>query len=357
MNLFNAYRNQGKKEDTQDLIDRDGVRGLIRGLSAIVGVMWLMVCGMVVAQGVPIVADDTKVNRIGVSGNGDDAWLVNVNAPNERGLSVNYFNEFNVRSNGVVLNNAAKAALLQQLTVGGSRQVSANPNYAGLSQGAKVILNQVTSSKRSVLEGYLEVAGDRAAVVIANPNGITCDGCGFVNVNRVGLVGGTAELDNAGNLSGYRVSGDVQVGRGGMEVMEADYASVIGTAVQLQGVIVGNKSTTVEVVATGNKGKLNQADIDIAELGGVYSGVVKLKATGNGVGVKVNENTGRVEEDIKIGNDGKVLIRGGNREDEEGNSGGLISTGGGIDVKAGTVEILDDGFVVGTTATDDLVRN
>ncbi|WP_196303671.1 two-partner secretion domain-containing protein, partial [Ralstonia solanacearum] len=36
---------------------------------------------------------------------------------------------------------------------------------------ARIIVNQVTSTSPSTLQGYLEVAGPRAEVVIANPNG------------------------------------------------------------------------------------------------------------------------------------------------------------------------------------------
>jgi filamentous hemagglutinin family protein len=39
---------------------------------------------------------------------------------------------------------------------------------------ADIILNEVGSTNRSVLEGALEVFGKNAAVVIANPNGFYC---------------------------------------------------------------------------------------------------------------------------------------------------------------------------------------
>ena len=42
---------------------------------------------------------------------------------------------------------------------------------------AKVIVNQVTSGTLTSINGYLEVAGQRASVVVANPNGITVKMC------------------------------------------------------------------------------------------------------------------------------------------------------------------------------------
>ncbi|MFX5776955.1 filamentous hemagglutinin N-terminal domain-containing protein, partial [Acinetobacter baumannii] len=67
-----------------------------------------------------------------------------------------------------------------------------------------VILNEVNSANPSFLRGYVEVAGDRAQVIIANPSGVTCDGCGFINASRTTLTTGTAIMNN-GNLDGFVV--------------------------------------------------------------------------------------------------------------------------------------------------------
>jgi filamentous hemagglutinin family protein len=62
---------------------------------------------------------------------------------------------------------------------------------------AKVILNEVNSRDPSNLNGMIEVAGKKAQVVIANPAGITCNGCGFINANRATLTTGQAQLKTA----------------------------------------------------------------------------------------------------------------------------------------------------------------
>ena len=64
---------------------------------------------------------------------------------------------------------------------------------------AKVILNEVNSSNPSQLKGYLEVAGKQAQVVIANPSGLICDGCGVINADRFNLNHGSSI--NASRLS------------------------------------------------------------------------------------------------------------------------------------------------------------
>ena len=81
--------------------------------------------------------------------------------------------QFDVAEKGAVLNNARKAAQTQM-----AGWVQGNPNLA---RGeAKVILNEVNSANPSRLKGYVEVAGKKADVVIANPSGIQCDGCGVI---------------------------------------------------------------------------------------------------------------------------------------------------------------------------------
>jgi filamentous hemagglutinin len=77
-------------------------------------------------------------------------------------------------------------------------QVGANPNLSG--RTASLILNEVTRTGNafaSRLAGPLEVFGAPAALVIANPNGITCAGCGFVNTAQLTLTTGLPQFLNA----------------------------------------------------------------------------------------------------------------------------------------------------------------
>src|SRR5690606_32039970 len=97
---------------------------------------------------------------------------------------------------GVILNNSAQDLLRSQL--GGLVQGNANLRNSG---PASVILNEVTGTSRSLLEGAVEVHGTAATVIIANPNGLTCDGCGFINTPRVPLSTGSPELGADGALT------------------------------------------------------------------------------------------------------------------------------------------------------------
>ncbi|MCA6222171.1 two-partner secretion domain-containing protein, partial [Photorhabdus antumapuensis] len=122
-----------------------------------------------IAGGIPGIQLADKRARIAVRNNRP---IIHIAAPNSRGVSHNRYREFNVGALGVVLNNAPAAT--QSVLAG---QIGANPNFHG--QSAELIINEVVGSVASTLQGLLEVAGQKAAVFIANPNGITCHGCGF----------------------------------------------------------------------------------------------------------------------------------------------------------------------------------
>ena len=113
----------------------------------------------------------------------------NIAAPNSSGLSNNQVVSFDVNSDGTILNNSASAGTA---TIGGTA-VTANPNITA-GREANLILFQVTGSTVSDLDGTIEVFGTEAGLIIANPNGITCAGCGFINADRVDLVTGTYNI-------------------------------------------------------------------------------------------------------------------------------------------------------------------
>ncbi|MEN2880422.1 tRNA nuclease CdiA-2 [Mannheimia haemolytica] len=102
---------------------------------------------------------------------------INIQTPNDKGLSHNKYSQFDVAEKGAILNNSRTNTATQQ-----AGMVQGNPYLA---RGeAKVILNEVNSSKPSVMKGYVEVAGKKAEVIIANPSGLHCDGCGIINADH-----------------------------------------------------------------------------------------------------------------------------------------------------------------------------
>ncbi|PAF44753.1 hemagglutinin repeat-containing protein [Helicobacter sp. 11S02596-1] len=115
--------------------------------------------------------------------------IINIVAPNAFGISDNHYIDFNVKQEGLILNNSLDPITPTEL--GGL--ISSNPHFKD--QEANLILNQVTSTHTSELLGLLEIAGKEAGLIIANPNGITCAGCGFINTSNLTLTTGIISWD------------------------------------------------------------------------------------------------------------------------------------------------------------------
>jgi filamentous hemagglutinin len=236
--------------------------------------------------------------------------LVNIQTPSAAGVSRNTYSQFDVQQQGVILNNASTNA---QTQLGG--WVQGNPWLANGT--ARVILNEVNSSNPSLLRGYAEVAGTRAQVVIANPAGVTCDGCGFLNASRATLTTGTPIINN-GSLDGYRVQGGVIAITGtGMDARDADYTDLISRSMQIN---AGIWAKELKVTAGANQvdaantqatpiqgtGTAPTVGIDVAQLGGMYAGKITLVGTEAGVGVRNAGQIGASAGDIVVTANGRL---------------------------------------------------
>ncbi|MFA7292940.1 MAG: filamentous hemagglutinin N-terminal domain-containing protein, partial [Rhodocyclaceae bacterium] len=172
---------------------------------------------------------------------GNGVPLVNIQTPSAAGVSRNTYEQFDVETQGVILNNSRTNTATQ---LGG--WVQGNPWLARGS--ARVILNEVISANPSQLLGYVEVAGSAAQVVIANPAGVTCNGCGFINASRATLTTGTPIVSS--NLDGYRVEGGtIRVEGAGMDASRVGYTDLIARAVEVN---AGIWAQTLKVTAGTN---------------------------------------------------------------------------------------------------------
>jgi len=220
--------------------------------------------------------------------------LVNIQTPDSHGLSHNTYQQFDVMQNGVILNNSRTNV---QTQLGG--WVQGNP-YLGAGT-ARTILNEVNSSQPSFLNGFIEVAGSRAQVIVANPSGITCNGCGFINAWRATLTTGSPVF-TGGDLTAYRVTGGtIQFLGSGLDTSAVDYTDVISRAVvanagvwaKTLNVVLGTQQ--VNVASNGDIGTLTPVAasneptpvvaLDVAALGGMYAGKIHLIGTELGLGV------------------------------------------------------------------------
>ncbi|MFT4066934.1 hemagglutinin repeat-containing protein [Paraburkholderia sp.] len=216
---------------------------------------------------------------------------VNINKASGAGVSLNTYSQFDIQKNGAILNNSPVITSSQL-----AGQINGNPNF-GPHDAAKIIINQVNSNNPSLLRGYVEVAGQKAAVVIANPSGLVVDGGGFINTSRGILTTGNPLIDGSGNLTGFNVTGGTIAVQGtGFNASNVDQVDLIARAVQANAAIYAN---TLNVTTGANRvdyaglnatpiagtGAAPAVSIDVSQLGGMYANRITLVSNENGVGV------------------------------------------------------------------------
>ncbi|MFP9523706.1 two-partner secretion domain-containing protein, partial [Pectobacterium brasiliense] len=258
------------------------------------------------AAGVQVATGNTALDQ---AGNG--VPVINIATPNSAGISHNQYRDFNVDKPGLILNNGTEQ--LNPTQLGGL--IQNNPNLKG--KAADAIINEVVSSNRSTLAGYLEVGGKQASVIVANPNGITCDGCGFINAPQVTLTTGKPQLDAQGNLQHIDVKrGHITLTGQGLDASKSDYLSLIARTAQIDAGLNANDARIVlganQVDATG-KVTAQAADggvkvaLDTGALGGMYTNRIKLVSSDKGVGVNVGNLSAR-SGDITLSANGKLSL-------------------------------------------------
>ncbi|WP_147674789.1 hemagglutinin repeat-containing protein [Vulcaniibacterium tengchongense] len=276
--------------------------------------------------------------------------LVNIATPSAAGVSRNTYSQFDVGPEGAILNNSRGNV---QTQLGG--WVQGNP---WLARGtAKVILNEVNSSDPSRLHGYVEVAGDRAAVVIANPAGIQVNGGGFLNASRVTLTTGKPVFAG-GALDHYRVEGGaIQVDGAGLDATQADYTDLIARSLQVNaGIwaeqlqaslganIVGGDHAQVTATPAGAGPAFA---LDVGALGGMYAGKIALLGTEHGVGVRNAGTIGAQAGELRVTVDGRLENTGALQSQQDAR----IAASGGV-ANAGTLSAARE-LIVSTPADVD----
>ncbi|PFG21443.1 filamentous hemagglutinin [Pseudomonas lurida] len=261
------------------------------------------------ADGIAVSGPSTT---LGQAGNG--VPIVNIAAPNGSGLSHNQFSDYNVGQQGVILNNSTNRTQSTQL--GGI--ILGNPNLKG--NAANIILNEVTGGSPSQLRGYTEVAGQSAKVIVANPYGISCNGCGFINTPNVTLTTGKPVLDN-GRLDHYQVDGGaISIDGQGLNASNVGSFEIITRAAQVNAQINANQLTVVagrndvnaQTLATTTRADDGSTKpllaIDSSALGGMYAGAIRLVGTEAGVGVKLDGTMAASGGDIQLDVNGHLSL-------------------------------------------------
>lgn len=253
-------------------------------------------------------------------------------APSTGGVSLNTFDRFSVGDPGVALDN---------------RTVAAN-----------VIVNQVTSAEPSRIEGVLEVLGNSARVVVANPNGIRVNGGRFVNTGTVALITGTTQFDGT-SLTAEVAGGDISVGPAGLSgtISELD---LLARTIRLEEDAQLATDGLVSIAAGDNTFLLDGSSalrpfarltssqsrtatefvVDVAGGALLNAGRVSITVTSQGAGVRMRGDAATSQGSFRLTSAGRLEV-----------SGSSVEAEGTLDLRASGVAISGaEGVAAGLTS-------
>ena len=237
--------------------------------------------------------------------------IVNISTPNDRGISINEFSEYNIDERGQIINNADNVG---RSYLGGL--VNANPNLAP-NQAANLVILQVNGSNRSQIEGYLEaLSRERIDVILSNENGLYINNSGTINIKNLTATTGRVNLKD-GDFVGIDVQrGNIVIGPKGMDGTNANYVELIAKTLELRGNVVAKD---LKVITGSNKidkkGNIKEKSnvngdiaIDARNLGGMYANTIKIISTDKGAGVNSDAFIVSKNSKLEITVDGKIKI-------------------------------------------------
>lgn len=273
---------------------------------------------------------------------------VDITAPTAAGVSMNRYLQFDIDARGAILNNGRTAS---HTALAG--WVAANP--ALIAQPARVIVNQIDGPLPTRLNGYLEIAGNKADLIIANPAGITCNGCGFLHANRVELATGSP-LWNGQQVTGYALSAaPLQVVGKGLDARSVEVLALHTKAAQvnaglwaqqlelsLQPPSPGTPAAGTPAAGTPATDTPPAVVLDVAELGGMYANRIFLVGNAHGLGVR-NAGTMSAFDQLVVTVDGRL------------ENSGVIDAAR-VQLKAGTIDNVARGRVFGDTVAIEADR-
>ena len=263
-----------------------------------------------------VVRDQNRNQQVNVEKAPNGVPIVNINAPNNNGVSHNYFKEYNVEKEGILLNNSAKE--FNRTQIGGIIQGNSNLN----GREANVILTEVTGVNRSKIEGYTEIVGKSAEYILANPNGIYLNGAGFINTPRVILTTGKSITDELGDLKGFSIDdGTVVIGSQGIDGKNVRMVDIISRTAELNGAVYGGEEVNVvlgrndydhqtkKVTPKAEKaGEKPKVALDAKALGSLYAGRIYLQSTEKGVGVNSQGEMLAGAGDFEVDVNGRLIL-------------------------------------------------
>lgn len=191
------------------------------------------------------------------------------------------------------------------------------------------------SNSTTALKGYTEIFGKKAALIIANPNGITAEGAGFINTSRLTMITGKPNVVD-GKVQDFAIStiGTIKVEGVGEEAfglhVQGGGADLVSQAVKIAGNIyvdadqelnvkTGNDTFDYESKKITSKPSVSETGeattpevtvaIDSSALGGMYAGRIKIEATQSGMGIRTDGNLVADMDNVEITADGDIVFK------------------------------------------------
>ncbi|WP_338952938.1 hemagglutinin repeat-containing protein [Fusobacterium nucleatum] len=243
-----------------------------------------------------IVPDSTASKNLQLDKAANGVPLVNIEAPDNNGISHNVYKEYNVDERGAILNNSKD---LTNSQLGGL--IYGNPNLQNTNE-ASTIINEVSGVNRSRIEGYQEIAGKKANYILANPNGIYVNGAGFINTGNVTLT--TGSRNNLQNPE----KGIIEVAGKGLDLRNINKAELVARVAELSAPIYGGEEVNLKLGSQGQSNKPEYA-LDARALGSIYAGRINIVVNEDGVGVKTEAPIYATKGDVVISSKGKVYLK------------------------------------------------
>ncbi len=240
---------------------------------------------------------------------------IDIAKPSGNGTSYNSLMELQVGERGLVLNNSRNVVTETEI----AGLIARNRN---LDNGieANLIIAEIKGKNRTDINGYVEVAGKKADVIIANRNGIAVNGGGFLNSDRVTLTTGRLNIEN-GDIKSIEVSeGNIQIGEKGIDALNLSELELIGKTIDVAGLIKGSKDTRI-LISSGSqtyeyrtkeiksKGETYTGiAVDGKSAGSMYAGKIDIISNDKGAGVNTKGDLVSIN-DVTITADGEIRTK------------------------------------------------
>ncbi|AET91688.1 filamentous hemagglutinin family outer membrane protein [Burkholderia sp. YI23] len=172
------------------------------------------------------------------------------------------------------------------------------------------------------MNGFLEVAGPRTEVVIANVNGLSVNGGGFINTSRAILTTGTPNYGPNGSLAGFTVNGGaITVQGAGLDASQVDQVDLLSRAIQVNAAIYAKNLNVVagannvdhdslSVTPIAGNGPAPALAIDVSQLGGMYANRIWLASNEYGLGVSTRGVLASQAGDLTLTSNGQLILAG-----------------------------------------------